>query len=135
MRWPGLVFSALALLVALVAPDEGWAENKVYGGIGLQVVPVSTGELVVLQVVQGAPASNKGLRPGDLIVQVDDKALVGSDFSEIVSTYLWGAPGTSVTLKFMRPGVVGIKESVLTRMTMTPNPEPIPGVELIEPGR
>lgn len=130
----GLVLVVCCLLLALMVP-EGRAGSRDYGGIGLQVVPVASGELVVLQVVKGSPAAKGGIRPGDLIVQVDDKALVGSDFSEIVSSWLWGPPGTSVTLKYMRPGVVGIKESVLTRAAMAPNPEPMPGVKLIEPGR
>ncbi len=130
--WPACV--ALVLLLNLAGPAAS-AESQAYGGIGLQVVPVTTGELVVLQVVHGTPASRKGIRPGDLIVQVDDRALVGSDFAEIIGTHLWGTPGTSVALKYMRPGVTGISEVVLKRGVMPSRHAPIPGVKLIEPGR
>lgn len=112
------------------------ADEKPFGGVGLQVVPTVRGELVVLLVVPGSPASMAGLEPGDLIVQVDDFPLAGSDFTEVVSRYLWGEPGTSVTLRYLRPGVEGRKTVNLRRVPIEPDAgKKTPGVELMLPGR
>jgi membrane-associated protease RseP (regulator of RpoE activity) len=109
------------------------AENH-FGGVGLQVVPIETGDLAVLNVVKGSPAMEGGLKPGDLIVRVDNFPLKGSDFSEVVSRYLWGKIGTIVTLKYLRPGEVGIHSATLKRVAMNPEAVAPPGVKMISPG-
>ena len=65
---------ALCLLgLFLLAPGASvFGEEQKFGGVGLQVVPTITGDLVVLNVLEAAPAAEKGLLPGDLIFQVDD---------------------------------------------------------------
>ena len=90
------------------------------GSVGIQVVPTATGELAVLQVPVGTPAAAAGIRPGDLIVRLDDHALAGSDFAAVVSKYLWGAEGSRIVVHYLRPGEAGRKSAVLRRVAGEP---------------
>lgn len=121
------------LLLILFWAAVGQAQNQRFGGVGLQVVPTVDGDLVVLNVLKTSPAQTAGLRPGDLIVQVDDFPLKGSVFKEVVSRYLWGEVGTKVTLKYLRPGMVGSHSVTLKRVSLTSKPTRTPGVRLLEP--
>jgi carboxyl-terminal processing protease len=127
----GLVLAGLLLLAA---PAALVAAEKAHGSIGLHVVPTAKGELVVLSVVSGAPAETAGLQPGDLIVQVDDFALAGSDFAEVVPRYLWGPVGSSVTITYLRPGEPGRHTLTLKRAALKPVDSP-PGVKMLTPGK
>ena len=96
------------------------AEEQRFGGVGLQVVPTITGELVVLNVLEETPASEKGVLPGDLIFQVDDFPLQGSDFGVVVSEHLWGPVDSQVEIFYRRPGVAGVSRVVLKRSSIDP---------------
>jgi C-terminal processing protease CtpA/Prc len=109
--------------------------QKPFGGVGLQVVPVDGGEIVVLNVVPDSSAAAAGIRPGDLIVAVDGFALKGSDFSQIVSKHLWGEVGSSVQLRYLRPGVAGERTATCRRLPLTGDMSPPEGVKLLTPGR
>lgn len=122
-----LTIPLLLLLVPQLGAEAPTKSN--YGGVGLHVVPTAEGQLVVLQVITGAPADRGGIKPGDLIVQVDDFPLQGSDFARVVSDYLWGPRGTSLLLTFLRPGVVGRQQVVLTRTTLDPQLTVTPSVQ------
>lgn len=113
-----LLVAGLLLSMVFVAP--ALAEQDDFGGVGLQVVPTITGELVVLNVLEKAPAAEKGMLPGDLIFRVDDFLLKGSDFGKVVSEHLWGKVGSSVELFYRRPGVAGVKRVVLQRAKIDP---------------
>lgn len=124
-----LVFTLLVWPVTLAA------DEKPGGSIGLHVVPTATGELVVLNVISGAPAQVAGLLPGDLIVAVDDFTLAGSDFAEVVPRYIWGPVGSSVSIIYMRPGETGRHRLTLKRVGIRKDIAPPPGVELLESGK
>lgn len=124
-----LILVTLAMLWSVPAP----AQDKSFGGVGLQVVPTSAGDLVVLNVVEDAPAATAGLLPGDLIVEVDGFFLQGSDFTEVVSRYLWGEVGSSVTLKYLRPGREGLYSVTLRRTPLAPESDRTPGVRMLTP--
>ena len=96
------------------------AEEQRFGGVGLQVVPTITGELVVLNVLEETPASEKGVLPGDLIFQVDDFPLQGSDFGVVVSEHLWGPVDSQVEIFYRRPGIAGVSRVVLKRSSLDP---------------
>ncbi len=102
-------------------------------GIGLQVVPVATGHLVVLQVVPDSPAALSGLDPGDLLIRVGSRDLAGSNFEEISREELWGREGTDVTLVFLRPGAAGSRTVTLKREKLKLLPPAPAGVDLISP--
>lgn len=104
-----------------------------FGGIGVQVVPTVRGELVVLRVLDASPARAATLQPGDLIIEVDGFPLAGSDFAEVVPKRLWGVPGSSVSLKFKRPGEAGVQSVTLRRVPMQPGAAQTPGVRMLTP--
>lgn len=118
-RLPSIAVAAsFCILVALAVPLH--AEDPAFGGIGLQVVPTVDGDLVVLNVVPDAPAAEKGMLPGDMIFQVNDFLLKGSDFGKVVSEHLWGPVGASVELFYRRPGVAGERRVTVKRAAIAP---------------
>lgn len=112
-----LVLGCSVLVVTLAAAGEDVSR---LGSIGLQVVPIASGELVVLQVPPGTPAARADIKPGDLIVQIDDFPLAGSDFAEVVAQRLWGVEGSSVAVQYLRPGEDGRKTIMLRRAVADP---------------
>ena len=117
------------VLVSAFLPTLLLADDVQFGGVGLQVVPTINGDLVVLNVLENAPAAEKGLLPGDLIFQVDDFTLQGSDFGRVVSEHLWGPVGSSVELFYRRPGAVGVSRVVIQRSTIDPRLTVTPTVQ------
>src|SRR6201984_3776491 len=73
-----------------------------YYGVGMIVAPRENHTVVMAPYV-GAPAYNAGLRPGDVIVKVDDKATDGLSTTE-VADMLKGAKGTVVKITISREG-------------------------------
>jgi C-terminal processing protease CtpA/Prc len=116
-RFIAFFLLGLFLLVPLTSAS---AEEQRFGGVGLQVVPTITGELVVLNVLDETPASEKGVLPGDLIFQVDDFPLLGSDFGVVVSEHLWGPVDSRVEIFYRRPGIAGVSRVVLKRSSIDP---------------
>lgn len=127
-RW-GLLF-VICGWCGFVTATAG-AETR--SGVGLQVVPVATGNLVVLQVVPQSPAAISGLAPGDLLIRVGDRVLSGSDFVEVSREELWGGAGTDVTLVYLRPGVAGSRSVTLRREPLQAAPPVPPGVDMLSP--
>jgi carboxyl-terminal processing protease len=125
---------SLVLMLGLLA-SSAHAQEKVFGGVGLQVVPLVTGELVVLGVVTGSPAAAGGVLPGDLIIRIDDFPMRGSDFAEVVPRRLWGEVGSSVTLEYLRPGEAGRRSVTLRRVPLKPDAPSPPGVRMLAPGK
>jgi carboxyl-terminal processing protease len=73
-----------------------------YYGVGMIVAPRENHTVVMAPYV-GAPAYNAGLRPGDVIIRVDDKATDGLTTSE-VADMLKGQKGTVVKIVVTREG-------------------------------
>src|SRR2546429_2186487 len=73
-----------------------------YYGVGMIVRPREN-HTVVLAPYAGAPAYNAGIRPGDVIVKVDDKSTDGLTTSE-VADMLKGPKGTIVKITVSREG-------------------------------
>ena len=135
-RWRSAVsFAGLLLAFFLTGAGTSSAAENSFGGVGLQVVPTIEGELVVLNVIEGAPAAEGGLLPGDLIIKVDEFSLKGSDFTEVVSRYLWGETGTAVTLKFLRPGKEGVHSATLRRTPLNTEVDQPAGVRMLTPSK
>lgn len=81
---------------------------KQYGGAGLVVAQLfdpstttNTGETVVLGVLPGSNEETQGIRPGDVIVEIDKKVTRGEKFDVIVNS-LRGEVGSDVKLKVKR---------------------------------
>ncbi len=73
-----------------------------YYGVGMVVGPKDN-HTVVLAPYVGAPAYNAGIRPGDIIVRVDDKSTEGLTTPE-VADMLKGPKGTVVKIAVSREG-------------------------------
>ena len=73
-----------------------------YYGVGMVVAPRENHTVVMAPYV-GAPAYNAGIRPGDVIVKVDDKPTDGLSTSD-VADMLKGAKGTVVKITISREG-------------------------------
>jgi len=125
-------FVSAAILVAASMLMLGTTEVKepIAAGVGLQVVPTERGEVVVLAVLRDSPSDRAGLKPGDLIIQVDGQRLLGTDFQAVTTHLLRGKVGSSVELTYQRPGVHGAFTMTLERQTLITGPVQIPGVEM-----
>jgi carboxyl-terminal processing protease len=73
-----------------------------YYGVGMVVAPREN-HTVVMAPYAGAPAYNAGIRPGDLILKVDDKSTDGLSTPE-VADLLKGPKGTVVKITVSREG-------------------------------
>src|SRR6202171_3354897 len=73
-----------------------------YYGVGMVVAPRENHTVVMAPYV-GAPAYNAGIRPGDVIVKVDEKSTDGLTTSE-VADMLKGPKGTVVKITVSREG-------------------------------
>jgi len=73
-----------------------------YYGVGMIVAPRES-RTVVMQPYVGAPAFNAGIRPGDVIMKVDDKSTDGLNTTE-VADMLKGPKGTVVKITVSREG-------------------------------
>ncbi|MBN9659531.1 MAG: PDZ domain-containing protein [Acidobacteria bacterium] len=74
-----------------------------YYGVGMTIQPKDS-RIVVVAPFTGSPAYKAGIRPGDVIVEVNDKRTDGMNTSE-VADLLKGPKGTKVQVLIAREGV------------------------------
>lgn len=75
-----------------------------YVGTGVQIRMVPKEKLAQIVIpIAGGPARTAGARPGDLIVEVDDKPMEGQSLREYVRR-LQGEKGTKVSMAVRQPG-------------------------------
>ncbi len=67
-----------------------------FGGIGVYIYQLKTGE-IVLQPIEGLPASRAGMKPGEVVDSVDGKALKGVPIDS-VERMIRGEAGSAVTM-------------------------------------
>lgn len=72
-----------------------------YCGIGAVVSQNVYEEVVILLPYEGAPAAEAGLRPGDIVLAIDDTELTGMDLDAAV-TLVKGEEGSSATFTIRR---------------------------------
>ena len=134
--------SALIILLCLLlgcslafaaTPKAVPAKKPVQGGVGLQVVPIASGEIVVIAVLAKSPAAKAKILPGDLIIAVDGDSLRGSDFADVTKSRLWGKAGSKVKLTWLRPGVAGKKSALLVRAALKDEPAQDLEVKMLVP--
>ncbi len=80
---------------------EASVENQ-YVGIGVRVTMEEDG-LYITEVFGSSPASQAGLKAGDLIVRVEGESAIGKTLEEVTSRII-GLPGTKVNLQITRDG-------------------------------
>ncbi|WP_457608207.1 S41 family peptidase [Nitratifractor sp.] len=74
-----------------------------FGGLGI-VVGMRNGALTVIAPIDDTPAARAGVKAGDIILKIDDKATLGMSIDEAVSL-MRGKPKTPITLTLVRKGV------------------------------
>lgn len=71
-----------------------------FEGVGMEI-GIRDGQLQVISPIEGTPASQAGLRPGDKILKIDDKTTLNMPAEEAVSL-IRGPKGTEVVLTILR---------------------------------
>jgi formylglycine-generating enzyme required for sulfatase activity len=82
-------------------------------GIGVKL-KLQDGIITIVELSKGQPAEQAGLRPGDTIMQINDKITKNMKVAEAVSL-IGGANGTMVTLTIIHEGEKEPKKFTLTR--------------------
>jgi carboxyl-terminal processing protease len=83
-----------------------------FGGVGMEVA-VENGVLKVISPIEGSPADLAGIKPGDLITEIDGKPTGGMVVYDAVKL-LRGPKGSNVTITVTREGE-GSRDITLTR--------------------
>ncbi|HEV2301779.1 MAG TPA: S41 family peptidase [Stellaceae bacterium] len=108
-----LVTDALRGMLSRLDPHSDYMDERQYremvsvtrgrfGGIGIELT-LEGGVPQIISPIDGTPAANAGIEPGDRIVKVDGVPTAGMDSGEVVKR-LRGAVGTKVTLTILRRG-------------------------------
>lgn len=89
-----------------------------FGGVGaLMSQDRETGVITVLQVYDGSPAQEAGMRDGDTLYKVEGEEVTGEDLSDVVSK-VKGEKGSQVTLTVLRADTGDEEELTITRDTI-----------------
>ena len=73
-----------------------------YSGIGLEVTE-RDGRVVVVKPLRGSPADRAGLRPGDVLVEIDGRPIAAAGLDDAIDR-MRGFPGSRVRLAVTRDG-------------------------------
>jgi carboxyl-terminal processing protease len=89
-----------------------------FGGIGLVMGTTDRNTIYASELFKGYPADRAGIRPGDLLLQIDSVSLKDKNIDEAFPL-LRGKPGTPVSVKLFRPStkdsfsIHAVREEVL----------------------
>jgi carboxyl-terminal processing protease len=118
-----LMEKAIRGMVAALDPHSAYLDSEEfdeirlstmgsYPGVGIEVV-AEDGVVKILRPIEGSPAQQAGLRPGDEIVRIDDSD-VGADLAGAIAR-MRGSAGSVVTLTVRREGTPGVRQYALRR--------------------
>jgi carboxyl-terminal processing protease len=87
-----------------------------FGGIGVQIVP-ENGAIKVVTPLDGTPAYRAGIKPGDYIIQINDKSVADMTLSE-ARNLMCGSKGSKLSLVIVRkdrakPLFVNLKREII----------------------
>ncbi len=118
-----LMEKALRGMVAALDPHSAYLDSEEfeeirlstmgsYPGVGIEVV-AEDGVVKVLRPIEGSPAQQAGLVPGDELVRIDGNDL-GADLAGAIAR-MRGASGSLVKLTIRRAGTAGLMDYTLRR--------------------
>ena len=85
-----------------------------YGGIGALVQPIG-GKTTIVEVYEGYPAQEAGIRPGDVVLSVGGQSLEGDANSDDVGELLKGESGSEIEIRIDRPHGGGTMDMMVKR--------------------
>lgn len=98
----------LSVLLSVLIIFPSCSAEKGKGILGIEV-PIGSGKVtketpyLISGVYENTPADLAGIKPGDLIVQINDMPVTnGMKFDEIFLKHLAGEPGSKVTIYIKR---------------------------------
>jgi len=104
-----------------MSPDMLKSENRElqgeFEGIGV-TVGTKDGLTVIIAPIDGSPAQNAGLKPGDIIYAVNGQNVTGLSLNDVVNKIL-GPAGTKVTLTLIDPANGNRRDVTITREKIT----------------
>ncbi len=106
-------------------PPDDFDDMKVqtkgeFGGLGIEVTQ-ENGLVKVVSPIEGTPADRAGVKPGDLIVQVNGEPVQGLTLNEAVDL-MRGPVGSEITVTLQRQGTPDPFDVKMTRETITISP-------------
>jgi carboxyl-terminal processing protease len=100
----------------MVKQERNLAKGEIEG-IGAEV-QTKNSQLVIVAPIDGSPAQRAGLKPGDIILKVDEKEVSGLPLDQAVELIL-GPAGTSVKLTLLDPRTGQSRDITLVRARIT----------------
>lgn len=119
-----LIYNAANGMLAGLDPHSSWMNAQQYadtqtqisgqfGGLGMEVTQAN-GLLKVISPIDDTPAARAGIKPGDIIVEINGHLTSGMTLDQAVSK-MRGTPGTNISLTIKRAGVDKPIRLTLTR--------------------
>jgi carboxyl-terminal processing protease len=123
-----LIYNAANGMLAGLDPHSSYMNKQDYanmqvqttgefGGLGLEVTQ-SGGLLKVITPIDDTPGAKAGIKPGDIIVEIDHKPTQGLSLDDAV-TKMRGPAGTQINLTLKRAGINAPVNLTLTREKIT----------------
>lgn len=125
-----LVAASIRGMLANLDPHTNFLEADEYGamrekqqgsffGLGI-IVSKRDGKVTVISPIEGTPAHRLGIRPGDVIAEVDGRPVGNQPIDEVIRQ-LKGPKGTQVTVTLQRPGFEEPIRLTITRAEIPTN--------------
>jgi carboxyl-terminal processing protease len=100
-------------LSPLMVKEMAEIQRNKFQGIGAEVQSKG-GHILIVAPLDGSPAQRAGLKPGDIILQVDSQDVTGQPLDQVVKE-ISGPAGSSVTLTILTPAIGQSRQVTLTR--------------------
>ena len=120
-----LVYGAISGMLSTLDPHSSFMDPKTYAqmrerqegryyGLGISIQAPPGGEVTVVNVFEGSPAYQRGMRRGDVIAKIENDDTKGWTSDQAVAR-LRGPRGTSVAISLRRAGYDQLIDIKVTR--------------------